>query len=48
MPGNLAHDILGARHCGLLAQPTGIKPASAALEGEVLTTGPSGKPFPFL
>ena len=28
---------------GILVSQTGIKPASSALEGEVLTTGPSGR-----
>ena len=28
---------------GILVSQTGIKPASRALEGEVLTTGPSGR-----
>ena len=29
--------------CGILVPQTGIEPASPALEGEVLTTGPSGR-----
>ena len=33
----------GHEACGILAPQTGIKPAPAALEGEVLTTGPPKK-----
>ena len=33
----------GHEACGILAPQPGIKPASPALEGEVLTTGPPGK-----
>ena len=29
--------------CAILAPPLGIKPATSALEGEVLTTGPPRK-----
>ena len=34
--------------CGNLADWSGIKPASLALEGEVLTTGLPGKPQPLV
>ena len=30
--------------CGILVPLLGIKPVSPALEGRILTTGPSGKP----
>ena len=33
----------GHEACGILAPRPGIKPVPPALEGEVLTTGPSGK-----
>ena len=33
----------GHETCGILAPRLGIKPSTPALEGEVLTTGPSGK-----
>ena len=33
----------GPEACGILAPRPGIEPASSALEGEVLTTGPPGK-----
>ena len=33
----------GHEACGILAPRPGIEPASPALEGEVLTTGPPGK-----
>ena len=33
----------GPETCGILAPRPGIEPASPALEGEVLTTGPPGK-----
>ena len=32
--------------CGILAPQTGLKAASPALEGEVLSTGPPGKSIP--
>ena len=35
--------VFGRKACGILAPPPGIKPASPALEGEVLTTGLPGK-----
>ena len=35
----------GHKACGILAPQPGIKPTSSALEGEVLTTGPPGKPL---
>ena len=31
---------------GILAYQAGIEPATPAREGEVLTTGPPGKPLP--
>ena len=34
----------GHQACGALAPLPGIQPTPLALEGEVLTTGPSGKP----
>ena len=34
----------GRHVCGVLAPQPGIEPAPPALEGEVLTTGPPGKP----
>ena len=37
----------GHKTCGILAPQLGIKPAPAALESKVLTTGPPGK-FPSL
>ena len=33
--------------CGTLVSPSGIEPASPALEGGFLTTGPLGKPWPY-
>ena len=33
----------GCEICGILAPQPGIKPVPPALQGEVLTTGPSGK-----
>ena len=33
----------GCEICGVLAPQPGIKPVPPALQGEVLTTGPSGK-----
>ena len=33
---------------GMWVPPPGIKPIAPALEGKVLTTGPSGKPWDFL
>ena len=33
----------GHEACGILAPQPGIEPTPPALEGEVLTTGPSGK-----
>ena len=33
----------GPKACGVLAPGPGIEPATPALEGRVLTTGPSGK-----
>ena len=33
----------GHEACGIFAPQPGIEPAPAALEGKVLTTGPSGK-----
>ena len=35
--------IFGHEACGISAPQPGIKPVLPALEGEVLTTGPSGK-----
>ena len=35
---------LGHEASGMLAPWPGIKPTSPALEGELLTTGPPGKP----
>ena len=35
--------LVGHEACGILASPPGIKPATSALEGKVLTTGPPGK-----
>ena len=35
--------VFGHKSWGILAPQPGIKPASSALEGEVLTTGPPGK-----
>ena len=34
---------LGCEACGILAPRPGVEPAPPALEGGVLTTGPSGK-----
>ena len=34
----------GCKVCGILAPQPGIKSATSALEGQVLTTGPPGKP----
>ena len=34
--------------CGILAPQPGIEPATPALEGEVLTTGPPGKSLMYL
>ena len=39
----LCFGFLAVRHSGILAPQPGIEPAPAALEGEVLTTGPPGK-----
>ena len=36
---------LVAMACGILVPQTGIEPASPALQGRFLTTGPSGKPL---
>ena len=33
--------------CGILVSPSGIEPASPALEGEFLTIGPLGKSWPY-
>ena len=38
----------GHKACGILAPQPGIKPTPPALEGEVLTTGLSGKSRIFL
>ena len=39
----------GREACGILAPQPGIEPAPPALQGKVLTTGPSGKShLPFL
>ena len=38
----------GYEACGILAPQTGIEPIPPALEGEVLTTGPPGKPLCFI
>ena len=38
----------GPKACGILAPPPGIKPTSPALEGKVITSGPSGKSLSFL
>ena len=35
----------GRKVCGILAPRPGIEPAPPALDGEVLTTGPPGKPL---
>ena len=35
--------VFGREACGILAPRPGIKPASPALEDEVLTAGPLGK-----
>ena len=35
--------VFGLKACGILAPYPGIEPAPPALEGEVLTTGPSGE-----
>ena len=35
----------GQEACGILYLPPGIEPAPPALEGEVPTTGPPGKPL---
>ena len=32
--------------CGILASQAGIERAPAALEGEAVTTGPPGSPYP--
>ena len=39
----LCSDFLVVWACGILVPQPGIKPASPALEGKVLTTGPTGK-----
>ena len=39
----LCFGFLPARHVGILAPQPGIEPAPAALEGKVLTSGPTGK-----
>ena len=35
--------LFGHKACGILVPQPGIKPATPALEGKVLTTGPPGK-----
>ena len=39
----LCFSFLALRHVGILAPLPGIKPTAAALEGEVVTTGPTRK-----
>ena len=36
--------LFGPEACGILVPPPGIEPAPLALEGDVFTTGPPGKP----
>ena len=38
----------GRKACGILAPQPGIEPATPALEGDVLTTGPPGKSRDYL
>ena len=40
--------LFGPEACGTLASQPGIEPASPALGGKVLTTGPPGKPLSVL
>lgn len=38
---------LSPQACDILIPQPGIKPASSALEGDILTTGPQGKSLTF-
>ena len=40
---SVAHGLSCPTGCGILVPQPGIEPEFAALEGEVLTTGPPGK-----